>query len=76
MNTSEIRNLSKDEILTELDDTREELMKLRFQTATGALTDFNRLRVTRRNIARLITILAERDRDEASGVEIQRKEKV
>lgn len=67
MKSSEIRKMSADEILTELDSAREELMKLRFQTATGELTDFNRLRVTRRNIARLITILNERDRDEASN---------
>ncbi len=66
MKTSEIRNLSADEIQAELDDAREELMKLRFQTATGELTDFNRLRVTRRNIARMMTILVERNRDETA----------
>jgi large subunit ribosomal protein L29 len=67
MDTMEIRNLSTDEILSELDDAREELMKLRFQTASGELTDFNRLRITRRNIARLMTVLTERNRDEASN---------
>jgi large subunit ribosomal protein L29 len=67
MNASEIRKMSADEILAELDNAREELMKLRFQTATGELTDFNRLRVARRNIARMITILAERERTEASN---------
>lgn len=67
MKASEIRNMSADEILTEIDDAREELMKLRFQTATGELTDFNRLRVMRRNIARMMTILTERDRDEVSN---------
>ena len=67
MKTSEIRNMSADEILTEIDDAREELMKLRFQTATGELTDFNRLRLMRRNIARMMTVLVERDRDEASN---------
>ncbi len=66
MKTSEIRNMSADEIQAELDDAREELMKFRFQTATGELTDFNRLRVTRRNIARMMTILVERNRDETS----------
>ena len=66
MKTSEIRKLSADEILTELDNAREELMKLRFQTATGELTDFNRLSEMRRNIARMMTILTERDRHEAS----------
>ena len=40
-------------------DTREELMKLRFQQVTGQLTDTSRLRTLRRDIARLETILAE-----------------
>lgn len=41
---------------------REELMRLRFQQATGELTDFTRLRQTRRRIARIMTILGERER--------------
>lgn len=69
MKISEIRKLSADEILAELDTTREELMKLRFQTATGELTDFNRLRETRRTIARLITVLGELNRDERINAE-------
>lgn len=66
MKADEIRKLSLDEIRTELDDAREELMKLRFQSATGELTDFNRLRIVRRKIARLLTILKEQERLEAS----------
>jgi large subunit ribosomal protein L29 len=66
MKAVEIRNMTKDEILTELDDVREGLMKLRFQMATGELTDFNRLRATRQDIARLMTVLNERNREEAS----------
>jgi large subunit ribosomal protein L29 len=44
-----------------LDETREELMNLRFQQATGELVDFTRLRYTRRLIGRLLTILKERE---------------
>jgi large subunit ribosomal protein L29 len=66
MKPSEIRNLTVDEIQAELDDAREELMRLRFRTATGELTDFNQLRATRRNIARMMTILAEYQREESS----------
>ena len=44
-----------------LSDTREELMKLRFQLSSGELTDFTRLRQTRRMIARLLTALTERE---------------
>lgn len=67
MKPSEIRNLSSEEIRARLNDAREELMKLRFQLATGELTDFTRLRHTRRTIARMLTILKEREL--ASGEE-------
>lgn len=61
MKPSEVRALSTDEIRSRLDDAKEELMKLRFQLAMGSLNDFTRLRYTRRTIARLMTILAERE---------------
>jgi large subunit ribosomal protein L29 len=61
-NTDEIRSLSTPEIRGRLDDAREELMRLRFQQATGELTDFTRLRQTRRRIAQILTILGERER--------------
>ena len=57
--TSELRNLKSGEIETKLADAREELMKLRFQQVTGQLTDTSRLRVLRREIARMQTILRE-----------------
>lgn len=59
MKAKDIRNLSAEEIMTKISDNREELMKLRFQQVTGQLTDTSRLRVVRRDIARLETILAE-----------------
>jgi len=61
MEADEIRDLSADEILSRLDDTREELMNLRFRAATGELTDTNQLRITRRLIARLLTVLQEKE---------------
>ena len=57
--TSELRNLNSGEIDTKLSDAREELMKLRFQQVTGQLTDTSRLRILRREIARMQTILRE-----------------
>ncbi len=60
MNTKEIRLLSTDEIRTRISDARNEMMNLRFQVVTGQLTDTSRLKVTRRNIARLETLLTER----------------
>ena len=57
--TSELRNLKAGEIETRLTDAREELMKFRFQQVTGQLTDTSRVRVLRREIARMQTILRE-----------------
>lgn len=56
MKLEEIRALSLDEVKAKLVDAREELMKLRFQQVTGQLTDTSRLRIIRREIARLMTI--------------------
>jgi large subunit ribosomal protein L29 len=63
MKAAEIREMSTDEIISQLDETREELMNLRFQQATGELVDYTRLRYTRRLIARLQTIINERERE-------------
>jgi large subunit ribosomal protein L29 len=63
MKPEEIREMSMDDILSQLDETREELMNLRFQQATGELVDYTRLRYTRRLIARLQTIINERERE-------------
>ena len=56
---SELRNMKPGEIETKLTDVREELMKLRFQQVTGQLTDTSRLRVLKREVARMQTILKE-----------------
>ncbi len=64
-----LRDASLDELRKQMRDAREELMNLRFQQATGELTDFTRLRHTRRQIARLMTILHERERQAAVGGE-------
>ena len=60
MKIHEVRALSTEAIEAELNDTKEELMKLRFQLTSGELSDFTRLRHTRRIIARLSTVLNER----------------
>ncbi len=57
MKVSEIREMQEDQLRSKLSDMREELMKLRFQQVTGQLTDTSRLRVLRRDIARMETIL-------------------
>jgi large subunit ribosomal protein L29 len=65
--TSDLRNLKAGEIQTKLSDAREELMKLRFQQVTGQLTDTSRLRILRREIARMQTILREQPASETEG---------
>ena len=57
MNAAEIRDMKIEDIQEELDNARESLMRLRFQLTTGELTDHNQIRLTRRNIARIITIM-------------------
>jgi large subunit ribosomal protein L29 len=59
---ADIRKLSAAELHAKLTDTREELRKLRFQQVTGQLTDTSRLRILRREVARMETILKENAR--------------
>ena len=65
--TKKLHELSLDELHRSLNDAHQELMNLRFQQATGELTDFTRLRHTRRQIARLMTLLHERETKALSG---------
>jgi large subunit ribosomal protein L29 len=65
--TSDLRNLKSGEVESKLSDAREELMKLRFQAVTGQLTDSSRLRILRREIARMQTILREQKNAETEG---------
>lgn len=64
MDAVEIREMKTEDIDLELDDAREELMRMRFQMTTGELTNHNLLRTTRQKIARLLTELNEREREE------------
>ncbi|NJC96307.1 MAG: 50S ribosomal protein L29 [Anaerolineae bacterium] len=64
---SELRIMKPGEIEAKLSDAREEfeeLMKLRFQQVTGQLTDTSRLRILKREIARMQTILKEQSKAE------------
>ena len=56
---SELRDLKTEDLVSRLNDAREEYMNLRFQQASGELTDHNRLRITRREIARIETVIKE-----------------
>jgi large subunit ribosomal protein L29 len=57
----QLRDLTNDELERKLAETRQELFNLRFQSATGALENPARLRLAKREIARLLTIRHERE---------------
>jgi len=56
-----LRDLTADELDTRLADTRKELFNIRFQSATGALENTTRLKLARREIARILTVQLERN---------------
>jgi large subunit ribosomal protein L29 len=57
----ELRDLTDEELENRLADTRQELFNLRFQGATGALENTARLKLAKREIARILTIRIERE---------------
>ncbi len=57
----ELRAMSDDDLATQLREAKEELFNLRFQSATGQLESHGRLRSVRRDIARIYTVLRERE---------------
>ena len=58
---SDLRELADDDLATKLRESKEELFNLRFQGATGQLESHGRLRAVRRDIARIYTIMRERE---------------
>jgi large subunit ribosomal protein L29 len=60
-NAAELRELSDDELVTRLREAKAELFNLRVQAATGQLENHGRLQVIRREIARIYTIMRERE---------------
>ena len=60
MRARELRDLSDEELVKRLAEGRENLFNLRFQMATGALDNTARLSLAKRDIARILTVQAER----------------
>ena len=58
---SEFRELNDDELRTRLSEAKEELFNLRFQLVTGQLTNNRRISTVKRDIARIYTVLRERE---------------
>ena len=63
----ELRELTDDELIEKLRESKEELFNLRFQMATGQLANNRRLRIVRQEIARVYTVLRERELGLAAG---------
>ena len=61
MKVEDVRGLSDEEIAREIESQHEEWRNLRFQNALGRLTNFQQLREVRKSIARLKTVLRERE---------------
>ena len=58
---AEIRDLADEELVSRLGEAKEELFNLRFQVATGQLDNNRRLHHVRRDIARIYTVMRERE---------------
>jgi large subunit ribosomal protein L29 len=58
---AQLRELPEEELQAQLREAKEELFNLRFQMATGQLDNNRRLRTVRRDIARIYTIMRERE---------------
>ena len=61
MRARDLRDLSDDELARRLAERRQELFNLRFQSATGALENSARVRLAKREIARILTVRTERE---------------
>ncbi len=65
---NEIREKSNQELNQEIDTLKEELFNLRFQLATGQLTNTARIKTVRKTIARIKTVISERAYNEQQEV--------
>jgi len=59
MNIKEVRDKSKEELVSTLDELKAELFQLRFDRATGSIENPMRIREIRKSIARIMTVLKE-----------------
>lgn len=67
MKAKELHDLPVDELKEKLAETKEELFNLRFQNATGQLDNYKRIGELRKDVARLRTLLRQRELDEMAG---------
>ncbi len=68
MKPSKLRDMTAEEVGREIDDLREQIFRLRFQTGTGESENPVKIRYVRRDLARALTVLRDKERA-AAGVE-------
>lgn len=67
MRPEELREHTMEELDQKLKDTRNELFNLRFQQATGQLKNYKRIKEVKKNIARILTVIKEKQRISAKA---------
>lgn len=66
MKAAELRETTAEELRKKEQDLRKELFNLRFQQATGEIENPMRIRAIRKNIAKILTVITEKNRQKAS----------
>jgi large subunit ribosomal protein L29 len=72
---TELRELPDEELLARIDAAKEELFNLRFQLATGQLDNPSRLKQVRHDLARVATVLRERELESELGTIVAEEER-
>ena len=62
MKASKMRDMSKEDLTLEESELRRQLFRLRFQAASGQIESAPKMRIVRRDIARILTVLKEMER--------------
>jgi large subunit ribosomal protein L29 len=75
MKSSELRELPDDELLSRLEIQKEELFNLRFQAATGQLDNPMRIKEVRHDVARILTVLRDRQTEEELALAVERADR-
>ena len=66
MKAAELRETSVDELIKKEQELRKELFNLRFQKATGEIENPMRIRTIKKDIAKILTVITEKNKDNAS----------
>ena len=64
MKMNELREFTNDELVQKISDLKEELFNLRFQKETNRLENQTRIKVVKKDIARILTLMTERQKSE------------